>query len=84
MVTQSTLARVPCMASSLANWCAQESQLDVDVDVDVDVVLVVSFGDGDVEDVDDDVHGADITVCMSSSPSNWSAAAQTRDLNNGG
>ena len=81
MVTQSTLARVPCMASSLANWCAQESQLDVDVDV----VLVVSFGDGDVEDVDDDVHGADITVCMSSSPSNWStAAAQTRDLNDGG
>ena len=81
MVTQSTLERVPCMASSLANWCAQESQLDVDVDVDV--VLVVSFGDGDVEDVGDDVHGAD-AVCMSSSPSNWSTAAQTRDLNDGG
>ena len=78
MVTQSTLARVACMASSLANWCAQESHLDVDFDV----VLVVSFGDGDVEDVDDDVHGADITVCMSSSPSNWSTAA--RDLNDGG
>ena len=80
MVTRSTLERVPCMASSLANWCAQESRLDVDVEV----VLVVSFGDGDVVDYDDDVHGADITVCMSSSPSNWSTAAQTRDLNDGG
>ena len=80
MVTQSTLARVACMASSPANWCAQESQLDVDVDV----VLVVSFDDDGVEDVDDGVYGADITVCMSSSPSNWSTAAQTRDLNDGG
>ena len=60
MVTRSTLERVACMASSLANWCAQESQLDVDVDV----VLVVSFGDGDVEDVDDDLHGAELLTSL--------------------
>ena len=36
---------------------------------------VGDVGDGDVVDYDDDVHGADITVCMSSSPSNWSTAA---------